>query len=189
MREETDDEALMAQVAEGDHAAYGLLVERHLARALGLARRVLRNPADAEEAVQDALLRVWTHAERWRGAQGTFRVWFNRILVNLCIDRRRRRTHAPLEAAGDPADERPDGFDRAAERQEAARVRAQLAALPERQQAALQLCYFEGLSNQEAAQVLGVSVKALESLLIRGRRALKAGLAAELGIEGVGDDT
>src|SRR5436309_9645281 len=104
------DEALMARVAVGDEPAFRLLAHRYLKRALGLARRMVGNDADAEELVQEALLRVWINAPRWRPA--AFRAWFYRILVNLCLNRRRRAPFAPLEAAGDPADPSPDAAAR-----------------------------------------------------------------------------
>jgi RNA polymerase sigma-70 factor, ECF subfamily len=173
---EPSDEALMTQVAAGNEAAFRRLAQRHLGRGLGLARRVTGNAADAEDVVQEALLRVWTHAPRWRPT-AAFRTWFYRIVMNLCLDRRRRPASAPLEEAGEPVSSAPDAAAtiEAAETDRA--VAAAIAALPERQRAAVALTYYEGLGNAEAAQVLEISVSALESLLIRGKRALRAELS------------
>jgi RNA polymerase sigma-70 factor (ECF subfamily) len=176
-----EDEALMQRVAEGDHAAFAALVERHLDRAVALAQRITGNRSDAEELAQEAFLRVWVNAPRWRPEGALFRTWLTRVLVNLCIDRRRRPAFSPLEAAGDPADERTDALDALAARQSAAHVQAAIGELPARQRAALVLCYFEGLSNIEAAAALETSIGALESLLVRARRTLGARLAPILG--------
>ena len=97
------DEALMARVARGDEAAYRLLSRRHVPAMLGLARRILGNAADAEDVAQEAMLRVWTHAPRWQPL-AQFRTWLTRVVVNLCLDRKRRAPWVALEAAGEIVD-------------------------------------------------------------------------------------
>jgi RNA polymerase sigma-70 factor, ECF subfamily len=175
------DEGLMANIAEGDRGAFQHLVERHLDRAVRLAQRIVGNRSDAEEVAQEAFLRVWTTAPRWRLDGALFRTWFSRVLVNLCIDRKRRPTMAPLEAAGDPPDPAMGAEQRLYQSQEAAAVAAAVAELPERQRAALALCYWQEMSNAEAAEVLSLSVGAVESLLVRARRTLRVTLKARLG--------
>src|SRR3954470_9701916 len=101
------DHDLMARVARGDEAAFRLLARRHAADALRLARRILGNEALAEEIVQDALVRVWRAAPRWR-PDAAFRTWLYRIVTNLCLNARRRPADLPLSDAGDPADPAPD---------------------------------------------------------------------------------
>ena len=163
----------MARTAQGDARAFRALAERHTGRALGLARRILRNDALAEEIVQDAFLRVWTHAPRWR-PQAAFRTWLYRIVVNLCLNAKRRVGDLPLEAAGGVADPAmaADARMEAAERDR--RLAAAVDALPERQRAAIVLTYQEGLGNAEVAAVLDTSVSGVETLLVRARRALRA---------------
>src|SRR4051812_41842222 len=90
------DAALMAQVARGDEVAFRQLGRRHVPAMVGLARRVLGNAADAEDVVQEAMLRVWTHAPRWQPL-AAFRTWFTRVVVNLCLDRKRRRPWVDLD--------------------------------------------------------------------------------------------
>src|SRR5881396_1309486 len=92
------DHDLMAQAARGDEHAFRILVARHTRHALVIARRILRNDARAEEIVQDAMLRVWINAPRWR-PEAAFRTWLYRIVVNLCLNARRRAVDLPLEAA------------------------------------------------------------------------------------------
>lgn len=175
--DEQSDEALVARVAAGDRRAYAALVDRHLDRTVAVARRVLGNTAEAEDVAQEAFLRLWRNADRFRPEAAKFSTWFYRITMNLCLDLRRRPAHEDLEAAGDPADPADDPA-RAAERNEtAAAVNRALADLPERQRAAVSLTYSAGMSNAEAAAAMQVSVKALETLLVRARRALRTGLA------------
>lgn len=166
----------MAEVACGNRAAFTVLTRRHLRASIALSQRVVGNAADAEEIVQDAFLSVWRHADRWRGGQASFTTWLYRIVVNRSLDYRRRRGFAPLEEADAVPSEAPDAIARVTERQYAAVVDAAIAALPERQRAALSLCYYQELTCAEAAQVLKVSVSAMESLLVRARRVLRAKL-------------
>ena len=106
------DEALMARVARGDERAFQALARRHLPAMLGLARRILGNAAEAEDVAQEALMRVWTHAPRWRPL-ALFRTWLTRVVVNLCLDRKRRAPWVELEAAGEIVDPSPGATEKA----------------------------------------------------------------------------
>jgi RNA polymerase sigma-70 factor (ECF subfamily) len=180
------DDDLMRRAGLGDRAAFSLLVARHLARATGVAGRITGNRSDAEEVVQEAFLRAWLKAPDWQAqadrnaaadAPGaSFATWFYRVLVNLCIDRKRRPVTAPIEAADDVADPAPSGFEVTAEAETRRKVATAVEALPERQRAALVLCHFEGVTNIDAAAILEISIGALESLLVRARRTLKDAL-------------
>ena len=167
----------MMAIAAGDRLAFSRLVERHLARTIGLATRLMASRADGEEVAQEAFSRVWTHAARWRpiggGGNARFTTWLYRIVVNLAIDRKRRPGFAPIEDADEPVDEADDGFAQIHRRQVADAVSAAIGRLPERQRAALALCFFEGMSNIEAGKIMSLSVGAVESLLVRARRALR----------------
>lgn len=176
--EDGPDEILMVRAGQGDQPAFQLLVRRHLSRSIALARRMTASASDAEEIAQEAFLRVWTSAPRWRPEGAAFRTWLYRIVVNLCLDRGRRKPFAPLEDAGDPSDPAPDALALLEQQETARRVAAAIEALPDRQRAALVLSYYEGLSNAEAAAVLGVSVSGLEALLVRARRGLRERLDA-----------
>jgi len=182
MQDETDD-ALMARAGRGDKAAFAVLVRRHLARATAIAQRILGNKSDAEEVVQEAFLRCWQKAPDWQpsdtadsGERAQFATWHYRVLTNLCLDRKRRPQPVELEAAGEIPDSGDDGFSRTERGEQGRRVAEAMAKLPERQRAALALCYYEDMGNIEAAKALDISVGALESLLVRGRRALRDSL-------------
>ena len=99
--EPRSDEVLMASIATGDQLSFARLVERHLARTVGLATRLMGSRADGEEVAQEAFARVWSHAARWRpmggGGNARFTTWLYRIVVNLAIDRKRRPVHAAMD--------------------------------------------------------------------------------------------
>ena len=143
-----------------------------------LAQRIAGNASDAEELVQEAFLRLWTKADTWQAGRGRFSTWFFRILVNLCLDRKRRPGMLSLESAGEPVDPARGPVERIYEDELSRTVAAAIGELPERQRAALTLCYYEEMSNLEAAAALSVSVSALEALLVRARRTLRTKLAA-----------
>jgi len=173
-----EDGALMARVAAGDALAFRALVERHSAMVHGLAWRML-GPADAEDVVQESFTRLWVNAKGWSPAGGGLGGWLRRVATNLCLDRLRKpRTvgDAVLADHADgalPADAQLDADKRAAA------VAAAVRALPDRQRAAIVLTYYEGLPNAEAAAILGLGVKAVESLLVRARQALTQILARQ----------
>jgi RNA polymerase sigma-70 factor (ECF subfamily) len=172
---EGDDEELMGRVAQGDRAAFRRLAERHAAAAVGLARRLAGSHADAEEITQEALLRVWVNAPRWRPL-ASFRTWFFRIVLNLALNRRRRAGALPLAVAGDPPDPAPGAAAQLEREETDRRIAAAIATLPERQRAAIVLTYYQGLSNAETAQVIATSVSAVETLLVRAKRTLRTKL-------------
>lgn len=177
--EDVPDETLVAALARGDQRALAQLVQRHGGWAARFAERMTGSPHVAEEVVQNAFLRLWNSAERWEG-RSRFTTWFYRVLHNLAVDelRRRRSGHEELdEALVDPAATPPQLLE---QERRAARVRAALERLPERQRAALVLRHYEGCSQGEAAQILGISEGALESLLSRGRATLREQLRGEL---------
>lgn len=167
------DHDLMARAAQGDGRAFQTLAGRHAGRALGLARRILGSDSLAEDIVQDALLRVWINAPRWR-PEAAFRTWLYRIVINLCLNAKRRASDLPLAAAEHVADPAAgaDAQLEASERDR--RLAAAVDALPARQRAAIALTYQEGLSNAEVAAVLDTSVSGVETLLVRAKRALRA---------------
>jgi RNA polymerase sigma-70 factor (ECF subfamily) len=177
------DEALMARIARGDERAFRALASRHLPAMLALARRVLGNAADAEDVAQEAMLRVWTHAPRWQPL-ALFRTWLTRITVNLCLDRKRRTPWVELEAAGELADPAPGASEQAERSERDKLVAAAIADLPPRQRAAIALTYGDGMSNAQVADILGTSVSAVETLLVRGKQNLRRALDSVIDKDG-----
>lgn len=176
----------MRRVAAGDGAATRAVVELYLAPALGLARRILNEIAEAEDVAQEAMLRLWQMAPRWRD-EAPIGAWLHRVVYNLAIDRvRRRRRSDGLEAAETVVDPAPTPAEHLAREQQAALVEAAIGTLPERQRTAITLVHHLEMGNIEAAATMAISVEALESLLARARRSLRAQLT-ELKKEMVGE--
>jgi RNA polymerase sigma-70 factor (ECF subfamily) len=181
-RETVDpDEDLVVRVGRGDQAAVQALVARKLPRMLALGRRMLGDAAEAEDVAQEVFLRVWRQAPTWKPGAARFDTWMHRVALNLCYDKLRKRRE---DVVAEPP-ERPDP-DAAPDRglfaaEIGVRVAAALDKLPHRQKEAIVLCHYQELSNIEAAQLMDVSVEALESLLSRGRRSLRVTLA-DLGV-------
>lgn len=173
------DDALLARFAAGDPAAAQALTARLLPRVLAVASRVLGDRAEAEDAAQEAMLRLWRVAPDWQPGRALVSTWLYRVTLNLCIDIRRRRPGGTvgLDAVPDPADDAPDAPDRmqAGARRDA--LQAALMQLPDRQRQAVVLRHLEELSNPEIGEIMDISVEAVESLTARGKRALARALA------------
>jgi RNA polymerase sigma-70 factor (ECF subfamily) len=150
---------------------------RKLPRMLGLAQRMLGDAAEAEDVAQEVFLRVWKEAPRWKPGLARFDTWMHRVALNLCYDRLRRKRVVPMADPPEQVDAGPAPDRGLLALDVNRRVQQAMMALPDRQREAVALCHYQELGNIEAAQVMEVSVEALESLLSRGRRALRAALA------------
>jgi RNA polymerase sigma factor (sigma-70 family) len=172
-----DEADLVARAVAGDRAAFGALVERYAGVARRVARAVLGNPDDADDAAQDAMLAALVKLEQY-DPRRPFGPWLLRIVANAATDRRRRRTvrrAEPLDpgvAAGGP---RPDIT--AERRALSERLRQALAELPERRRLAVVLFDVEGYSHAEIAAVLGIPEGTVRSEVFHGRRRLRGLLA------------
>ena len=166
----------MARVTNQDRVAFAVLVDRHLDAIHAFHYRLTHNAEDAADLAQETFLRVWNKAATWKPNRVKFTTWVHRIAHNLCVDFHRRRRDTEdvdvdtLEGAGPTLEQAPAN--------EALRtaLNGALGRLPERQRTALLLCHRQNMSNREAADVLEISVDALESLLSRARRSLRATL-------------
>ena len=174
---DTPDEHLLASAAQGDRDAFDVLSARFSLRLRRAAMRVLDDPAAAEDVAQDALLRAWTRAASYRPEQASVATWLHRIAVNAAIDRL-RAARPSTEIPEDLADAGPSAELALAGRQRNALLRDAIASLPDRQRAAITLTYGEGWSGQRAADALRVSARALEGLLHRSRKTLRAYMEA-----------
>ncbi|MCC8396959.1 RNA polymerase sigma factor [Paraburkholderia sp. MMS20-SJTR3] len=171
------DAELIARVGRAEPGAVRSLVARKLPRLLALATRMLGDRMEAEDVAQEVFVRIWKQAARWREGDAKFDTWMHRVALNLCYDRLRGQREEPTDALPEAADPAASPDIQLQTFAENARVRAALAALPVRQREALVLTYYQDMSNRDAAALMGVGVDALESLLARARRNLRAQLA------------
>ena len=171
---EKDDHELLALVQGGSHPAFAELVQRHTERFYRLAFRYLQNKEAAEDVVQDAFLKLWEDPGKWQADRNTkFTTWFYRVVVNLCLDWQKRKRPLAINEEMPLADERETVVQAMLRDEEQRVLEQEIAALPERQRTALNLCFDEGLSNQDAADTMGVNLKALQSLIMRAKTTLK----------------
>ncbi len=176
-QDDIPDDALLVLFANGDQSAARILTLRLTPRVFSQAFRMLGDKAEAEDVAQEAMIRLWKIAPEWRQGEAKVTTWLYRVVANLCTDRLRKTRGVALDAIAEPE----DGAKPAAEvMQEDARMsalQAALAQLPERQRQAVVLRHIEGLGNPEIAEIVGISVEAVESLTARGKRALTKILA------------
>ena len=173
---ETTDREVMKRVARRDEAAFSILVERYGGRLLAVARRLLGSRADAEDAVQRALLQCYTAASSYQ-PRWAVSTWLYRILTNVCVDElRRRATRTAYGASIDVL-----GSARPREPRRDLDLHRALARVPREARVLLALRYAEGLSYGELARIRGISVNTVKSQLARG----KAVLREELGKRGI----
>ena|SRR5688572_17420602 len=176
-----EDHELLALIQDGNGQAFAVLVERHTQRFYRLAYRYLQNKEAAEDVVQDAFIKLWENPSLWQSQRSSkFTTWFYRIVVNLCLDLCKKKKPVPLEDESSLIDEREPVDEIMIRLQEQQALEKEIAALPERQRTALNLCFDEGLSNQEAADVMGLNLKALQSLIMRAKTTLKERMKAYL---------
>lgn len=169
---------LAARIRVGDPEAMRVLLDRKLPRIFAFARRILGDSGDAEDVAQETLVRTWQRApDREPGGPG-LDAWMHKVALNLCLDRLRRRRETFLEVLPDLPDEGAGPAANLEAAADAQSVQAALLRLPPRQRQAIVLCHFQEISNIEAAEMMEISVEALESLLSRARRSLRALLAA-----------
>lgn len=168
------DEALLADIAEGNRHAFSTLVNRHANRFFQVAYRVVQNREDAEDIVQDAFVALWQNPSMWDSGKGAkFTTWFFRVITNRALNVKKMKHPQTPEEMPEIADDYPIQDEQLIERGQRQWMESQIKNLPNSQQLALNLCFFEGLSNQEAAAIMGVRLKALQSLLMRAKTSLR----------------
>ena len=175
------DEELMRAVCNGEQFAYQTIVKQHLTSISHYAFRILGNQKDSEDITQETFLKLWINAEKWQPEKAKLSTWLHRIAHNLCIDYLRK--HGSIQTL-DNIEEGEDSIENLRDWQESHEIsetRTQqdqilknaISNLPENQRSALALCHYSGFSHKDAAAIMNVSVKALESAITRAKRSLR----------------
>jgi RNA polymerase sigma-70 factor (ECF subfamily) len=168
-----EDSELLDRLAADDEAAFRMLVERHIDRAYAIALRIVGNAADAEDVVQDTMLKIWSHRGRWQHGRAKFSTWLYRVISNRCIDLRRKPRNENVETVPEVADGQPGAVEIIERNELNDMLELAMQRLPEQQRIAVIFSYHENMSNGEIAQVMDTTVAAVESLLKRGRQQLR----------------
>ena len=172
--DQLNDEDIMLLIKDHNHDAFSVLVNRHSERFYALSYRTLFNQSDAEDIVQDSFLKIWRQPELWKPHKNTqFTTWFYRIIINACLDHNKKKSSQELSLELERSDIE-DPICAINQRSRLSEIEEGLLSLPERQRLALNLCFYEGLSNQQAANIMDIRIKALQSLIMRGKAALKS---------------
>jgi RNA polymerase sigma-70 factor (ECF subfamily) len=172
------DEALLAAISAGDGLAFDALVRLHLHAIHGYLFRLTGSRADAEDLAQETFLRVWQKAGNYRAGRVKVTTWLHTIAHRLAVDGFRRKRELTATDIAEPIDPHADPAERQAASEQQRLLDQALGELPERQRAAILLCQVQGFSNAQAAEILGIKVRALESLLARARKTLRESLSA-----------
>jgi len=186
MNSSFETSSLLPAVATGDVRAFEQLYDRHSSTLYGLLLRILTNPDDAQEVLQETFVKAWTNAKMFDSVRGSDVAWLISIARSRGIDRLRSR-----KIRGDREDEagrevsssfgfieKRTGADDAIQSQEQRAVRNALSELPEAQRIALALAYFEGLSQSEIAEKLGEPLGTIKTRMQLGMKKLRESLKA-----------
>lgn len=181
-REDDDEKALRERCGSGDVSAFEELYRTHGARMKSLAANLLGSRSDAEDAVQETFLKIYRGASSFRGA-AKLSTWTYRILVNTCLDQRRRKGRAPDLKASGP--EEPEGELRAPAADHPLRMdlEASLASLEEKHRTVFLLFEVEGFTHREVGEIVGVPEGKSRTLLFESKRELQR-LLRRRGISG-----
>lgn len=178
------DAELMALIRSGDHSAFAVLLDRHTTKFFTLAAHSLGRHADAEDVVQSCFIKLWQNPVAWDPAKAKFTTWFYRVVVNACHDWRRKSQTVDHEELKEShyshtkvASEEEGAVLRADEARQQQFLEIAIAALPSSQRDAINLAVYSGLPQKEVAEIMDISVKALESLLVRAKRSMHTTVA------------
>jgi RNA polymerase sigma-70 factor, ECF subfamily len=173
------DSDLVPLIAEGNHDAFSEVVRRHTDRFLALAFRTLHNRGDAEDIVQASFIKLWQKPQSWDSSKSQFTTWFYRVVVNACHDHRRKHKRVLdvddqiIELAIEPvASEQVTIEDQQYQTWQRKCLEVAISKLPASQKDALNLVVYSELPQKQAAEIMNISLKALESLLVRAKRSM-----------------
>ena len=171
------DLGIVKRMADGEHKALAELMDRHLSGIKSMAWHMSGDEMIAEEIAQEVFLRAWEQAKNWQEGRALFKTWLYRIGKNLCIDQSRKKKEIPSDTLPEMIDLHLNADDEIIKKQrldlQKQKIELAISALPERQKLAIVLFHYQGIPQNQAAEIMGVGVRAFESLLARARRNLR----------------
>jgi len=161
------DDTLLVLFANGDKTAAQELTQRLTPRAFGVAVRVLGDRAEAEDVTQEAMVRLWRMSPDWQPGNAKVSTWLYRVVLNLCLDIRRRRHGGVtgLDEVAEPADPGLGAVERIQDNTRSDALQAALMQLPDRQRQAVVLRHLEELTNPEIAGIMQISTEDRKSVV------------------------
>lgn len=178
------DADLIPRLCAGDERALGELMDRHMTRIHALASRMLGDPVMAEDVTQTVFLKTWQQCKTWQPGAAKLITWMSRVCTHRCLDILKKKKPVYMDVLPENNapinDDNPDAAQTLILAERRKTVDAALANLPHNQRAAMILCYYQFMPQAEAADILGVTLKAYESLLSRARVRLRQTLDPEL---------
>lgn len=174
-----NEEKLISRAAKGDAAAFNELLGAHEQRMYAVCLRMCGNHEDAQDCLQEAMLRVYRSISGFKG-QSSFSTWVYRVAMNTCLDELRRRRNKPassldgmLDAGWSPSDELDTPEHHAVASEKRREIRRTIAELPEDMRSAIVLRDIQGFSYEEIAKMLQINVGTIKSRISRGREKLR----------------
>jgi len=173
--EALSDEELASLVLQGKNSAFSILVKRHLTRFYKVAFSLLRSKEEAEDVVQDCFLKFWKDPFLWREEKNVkFTTWFSKVVTNRSYDILRKVKVENLSPDFDIKDSAKLPDQMAMEEQRNTAFNLAFSKLNKKQQSAIELSFFKNKKNAKAAEIMGMNVKAFQSLLLRSKNLLQA---------------
>ena len=175
------DYELILLIRKGNIIAYRELINKHLNKGMRIAERMLgnHNRQDAEDIMQEVCLKIWNEAYKWK-PEAKFSTWLYRVIINACIDYNRKVISCSDIEIDEIIDQSSNIDEIIIKNNLAIKVEAALQKLSDRQRAAIILSYYEEVSNQESANIVGIQLGAFQQLLFRAKQKLKSDLKENL---------
>ncbi len=173
-----EDDELIKRYAQGDPVAARMLIEKFSPPLYGMACRSLGSTTEAEEIVQETMVRLWRFAPKWKPGKAKVSTWLWRVASNLCIDRIREKNKF-VDNTSEEVDNSDSSISNLIHQDRVKAIHEALRKLPARQNQVIVLKYFEGLGNKEVSQIMAVSVETVEGLYSRGKKKLREILVAQ----------
>lgn len=179
-KEHVDPDAdLISSLKAGDEKALSQLMDRHLTTIYNLAYYMVGDQMSAEDISQTVFLKTWKNISKWESGQAKLITWMRRVATNACLDYLRKKKPVYTDAVPEIEDQADTPFEALSRQSQSDRIRTALQHLSDKQRMAVTLSYYQELSQREGAAAMNISEGAYESLLVRGRKALKVILENE----------